>query len=201
MFTSQKIWCGVLLLGALLVLVPGYVPVQADGTGKPLARGDDSRRFVEELRSNGAFKFYEDTEDILRTGRFEHAFGRYVFLNAHIRGRALDAGLAAMVKQRLQFLRAQLHLGEGAYHYVPEEKPKKRKRRVQPTCPPPEKEAKAKEPVSEEKPPEIIIPPAPMEEKEATPPKEEQKPPGEEAQEPAPPPSLWDKLKGKLKFW
>ena len=35
------------------------------------------------------------------------------FLNAHIRGQSLYAGLLPMVDQRLQFLREQMHLGRG----------------------------------------------------------------------------------------
>jgi len=54
-----------------------------------------------------------DTEDVLRAGKFERAYIRYIFLNAHIRGQSLYAGLLPMVDQRLQFLREQMHLGRG----------------------------------------------------------------------------------------
>jgi hypothetical protein len=189
---------------------------------EPPVRGGDSRQFAGELQSLGAFKFFDDTEAILRAGKFELAFGRYCFLNTHIRGQSIYAGLIASVDQRLQFLKGQMRLGEGVQSYAPEEKPTRRRRakRVQPPCPPPVKTAKAKEPSPEEKPPEMIIPAPPEEEKatppppaEAKPPGEETKPPGEEtkppgekaqeAQKPAPAPSssLWEKLKRRLKFW
>jgi hypothetical protein len=168
---------------------------------RPAAQGSDSRQFLEELRSGGALKFYEDTEDVLRAGKFERAYIRYIFLNAHIRSRPLDAGLVPMVDQRLHFLREQMHLGEGIQYSERDERPAKR-RIARPVCPPPApKAAKPKAPDSEEKPPEMVIPPAAPEDKAATPPKEEAKPPGEEAPKPAPAPSFWDKLKRRLKFW
>lgn len=37
------------------------------------------RQFTEELQSNGAFKFYEDTEDVLRADKFERPLGAIVF--------------------------------------------------------------------------------------------------------------------------
>jgi hypothetical protein len=113
MLTLRNLWGGVLFLGVMLVLAQGAVPAGADGLEKPPARGSDARQFLEELRSGGALKFYEDTEDVLRAGKFERAYIRYIFLNAHIRGQSLYAGLLPMVDQRLQFLREQMHLGRG----------------------------------------------------------------------------------------
>ncbi len=200
----RKLWGGVLVLGALLILGPGSVPVSAAGLDKSPARGSDPRQFSAELQSFGALKFYDDTEAILRAGKFEQAFTRYLFLSSHIRGQSLDSGLAASVDQRLQFLRRQMHLGEGTLQYEYKEIPEKRRRRAKPVySPPAPKTAKAKEPPSEEKPPEIIIPPPAMEEKPTPPPKEETKPPAEETQKPAPAPSpsFSEKLKRRLKFW
>ena len=45
-----------------------------------------------ELRSGGALRFYEDTEEIVRAGKFERAYLRLVFLRAHIQGLPLEAG-------------------------------------------------------------------------------------------------------------
>jgi hypothetical protein len=81
----RNLWGGVLFLGVMLMLAQGAVPAGADGLEKPPARGSDARQFLEELRSGGALKFYEDTEDVLRAGKFERAYIRYIFLNAHIR--------------------------------------------------------------------------------------------------------------------
>ena len=191
---------GVLFLGVMLVLAQGAVPAGADGLEKPPALGSDARQFLEELRSGGALKFYEDTEDVLRAGKFERAYIRYIFLNAHIRGQPLDAGLVPMVDQRLQFLREQMHL-EGIQYNAQEERPVRR-RRAQVACPPQATPAaKTKAPGAEEKPPEIIIPPAAPENKAEEPPKEGDKPPGDQAPKPASAPSTWEKLKHKLKFW
>jgi hypothetical protein len=198
MLSFAKFWRGVLILGALFLLALVARPAKAEGMDKPAARGSDSRQFLEELRSGGALKFYEDTEDILRAGKFERAYIRYIFLNAHIRGQPLDNGLVPMVEQRLQFLRGQMRLGEGIQYAERDDRLIRRRRPAKPACPPPPKEAK--KPDSEEEPHEIVIPPAPPEDK-TTPPKEEAKPPGEEAPKPAPAPSAWDKLKRRLKFW
>jgi hypothetical protein len=199
MFTYTKSWGGVLILGALLVLALGARPANAQETDKPTARGSDSRQFLGELRSGGALKFYEDTEDMLRAGRFERAYSRYIFLNAHIRGQSLDAALVPMVEQRLQFLRGQMHLGEGFHYAAQEDRPIRRRPPPKPACPPPPpKEAKKAE--AEDQPPEIVIPAAP-EDKATPPPKEEANKPGEEAPKPPPPPSTWERLKRKLLFW
>ena len=187
--------------------------------------GSDYLTFAEELRTQGALRFYDETEGMLRAGKFDRAFTRYLYLRANIRGQSLYAGLAADVDQRLKFLREQMHLGEGGLKYEYRETYAKRRRRAKPACPPPKKAAKPKEPSPEEKPPVMIIPaPTAEEEKAISPDKEgskgpgqETKPAGEEAQKPgeaaqkpeggaqkpapAPPPSFWEKFKRKLKFW
>jgi hypothetical protein len=212
-----KLWGGVLVLGALLVLGPGSGSARAQGMDMDPPHGSDYLTFGEEFRTSGALKFFDQTEDMLRAGKFERAYTRYLFLNANIRGQSLYAGLAADVDQRLQFLRGQMHLEEGALRYEYRE-PVRRRSRAKPVCPPPApKTAKAKTPSPEEKPPEMVILPPPPEEKVAPPAKEEAKPageqtnpPGEEAKPPAegtqkpapaPSPSLLDKLKRRLKFW
>ncbi len=196
----------ILVLLVLLMGAVGAVPARAqDDMDRRPTEGSDSRQFLGELRSGGALKFYEDTEEILRAGKFERAYIRYIFLNAHIRSSPLDRGLVPMVDQRLHFLGEQMHLGEGM-QYAAEVERIKRKRVAKPVCPPPPpKEAKPKASEAEEKPPEIVIPPAPppgpAEEKAATPPKEEAKPPAQEAAKPAPAPSTWERIKKKLLFW
>ena len=185
-----------------MLLTPGARPVWADGKDKPRppAQGGDAFQFQEELRRGGAIKFYEDTEDILRAGKFERAYLRYLFLLAHIRGQPLDAGLIPIVDQRLQFLRAQMQLGEGFHYAGGEDRPVRRKPPAKPACPPPPpKEEKKGD--AEEKPPEMVIPPAPSDDKATPSPKEEAKPPAEEAPKPVPALSTWEKFKGKLRFW
>jgi hypothetical protein len=227
----RKLWGGVLVLGALVLLAFGSVPAKADGMPGAPQHGSDFLTFAEELRTQGALGFYERTEDMLRAGKFERSFTRYLFLRAHIRGQALYACLAASVNQRLQFLREQMHLGEGALGYDYRETYASRRRWAKPACPPPAKKTAKKEPSPEEKPPEMVIP-APAEEEKGTPPVkegtkaagqetnppgQETKPAGEAAQKPgeatqkpaapaqkpapAPTPSFWEKFKRKLKFW
>ncbi len=228
--------CGAILaLGALLVLGPGAALLRADGMDKLSARGgSDLRQFGEELRISGALKFYDDTEDLLRAGKFEQAFCRYLFLRANIRGQALYVGLNGLVDWRLHFLKSQLRLGEEAFYTVPDQKLKirarRQARRVPPPSPPlPEKktdktptlpaatpaaaqaetpEPQAPAPGPAEKPAELIIPPPVTADQVKTSPNEVKKSPGEEVQEekpkekkPAPPPSAWDKIKRRLKFW
>jgi hypothetical protein len=195
----NKFWRSVLILGTLLLLAPGARPAPPQGTDKAPPGGSDSRQFLGELRSGGAIKFYEDTEDMLRAGKFERAYIRYIFLNTHIRGQSLDAALVPMVEQRLHFLRGQMRLGEGFHYAAREDRPARRRPPPKPACPPPPpKEAKKAEP--EDRPPEIVIPAAP-EDKATPPPKEEAAKPADEAPKPPPPPSTWERLKRKLLFW
>ena len=206
MFILRIILSGALFLGVFPLLTQGAAPDREDGYEHVVAHGSDARQFMGELRSGGALQFYEDTEEIMRAGKFERAYLRLVFLRAHIQGLPLDSGLVPMVDQRLRFLREQMHLGEGVQYAAQAERPARRKRPVKPVCPPCPP-PKAKEP-PEEKPPEIIIPPAAPENKVAEPPKAEAKPPAAEAKppaaeapKPAPAPSFWEKFKRKLKFW
>lgn len=108
-------WAAALTLGALLAIGPGAGLVQAAGAAKrtPSPYASDYTQLEREFRSVGALKFYEGTEELLRTGQFERAFCRYLILKTHIRGQALYTALTAMVDHRLRFLRSQLHLGEG----------------------------------------------------------------------------------------
>ena len=202
MFILRIILSGALFLGFFPLLAHGAAPAkEEDGYEKVVAHGSDARQFMGELRSGGALQFYEDTEDIIRTGKFERAYLRLVFLRAHIQSLPLEVGLVPMVDQRLKFLREQMHLGEGVQYTARVERPVRRKRPVKRACPPP---PKAKE-CPEEKPPEVIIPPAVPENKAAEPPKAETNPPAPganppaaEAPKPAPAPSFWEKLKRKL---
>jgi hypothetical protein len=207
----KRLWGGVLVLGAVFLLAPGSMPARAQGMDRSRPYGSDYLTFAEEFRTSGALRFYDETEGMLRAGKFDRAFTRYLFLKANIRGQSLYAGLVASVDQRLQFLRQQMHLGEGALKYEYRETYAKRRRRAKPACPPPPKKiAKTKEPSPEEKPPEMIIP-APAEEEKATPPAiegakasgQETKPTeaGTQKPTPAPSPSFWEKFKRKLKFW
>ena len=185
----RKVWAGVIFFGVIFFLpAGGTLPARADGMAGSRPYGSDYLTYAEELRTRGAIGFYDRTEDIVRTGNFERAFTRYVFLRANIRGQSLYTGLAASVDQRLQFLKEQMHLGEGALKYEHRETYTAQKRRVKPACPPsPKKTAKPKEPRPEENPPETVIPGQSLEEKaQAAPPaKEGTTAAGSEAKAPA----------------
>jgi hypothetical protein len=209
MQTLRKLWGGILGLGIVLFLGLGALPVKAEEMQKSPVRGSDYLTFSEELRTGGAIKFYEDTEEIVRAGKFERAYMRYIFLHAHIRGRNLDAGLIPMVDQRLRFLKEQMHLGGGFTYAAPAVRVKRRP--AKPACPPENKEAKPAKPSDEEKPPPVVLPPAvpaDQEQKPESPDTKEDKPSPGEAQKPSPddqkpatPPSTWERLKRRMKFW
>jgi hypothetical protein len=209
MQTTRKLWGGLLGLGFVLLLGLGALPVKAQGKDdKPVFHGSDFLSFKEELRTRGAIRFFEETEEIVRSGKFERAFSRYTFLRAQI-GRSLDHCLTPMVDQRLRFLREQMHYPEG-FACVEPAQPSRRRRPAKPACPPKNQAAKPAKPSDEEKPPIIIPPavPADQEQKPEGPDTKEDKPsPGEaqkpspDDQKPAPPPSTWERLKRRMKFW
>jgi hypothetical protein len=220
-------WGLSLALGTLLFLGAGACPLRADGTRSSYR--SDVRQFQQELQRSGAFKFAADTEDLIRSGKFEPAFSRYLILRSHIRGQALYAGLNAMVNQRLHFLSSQMGLARIPSYAAPAFKYKIRVRKTAAAdLPKPDKKA-AKGPVSAtvtpaaaktgtqerqaskpspaDKPAEVILPPAPTAGQSTTQPPEESRSTEESKDEkptetpPAPPESIWDKLKRRLKFW
>jgi hypothetical protein len=225
MLRSWRHWGLGLALGSMLMLGPGAVSLRADGMDRSTFRGSDSEQFGAELQSRGALKFSEDTEDLLRAGRFERAFSRYLFLSSRIRGQSLYAGLAATVDQRLHFLRGQLRLGEESLHYAQTVRRTTKRVRQTPSPTPEPKAAPAAKPAADqsspdagaaptEKPGEVIITPAGPEDKKDTPPKPESQPLQEDPKTekvengekpadkpPPPPPSAWEKIKRRLKFW
>lgn len=223
---------GVGLALALLFLSTGALPKSAVSSS---LYGSDYRLFASELQSRGAFKFAEDTEDLIRSGQFERAFARYLFLKAHIRGRSLYIALDAMVNQRLHFLKSQMRLDEIPSYAAPPLKKLKRRVKKQArsvsspdATGPAQKDGQAsatpvvtpaaakagdqKSPVSKPSPAqqalELVTSPAPTTGPTTAEPTAASKSPEEETPEekpeatkPAPPPSLWDKLKRRLKFW
>jgi hypothetical protein len=131
-----RYWGFGLALGSIVLLGLGAGSLQADGMARKRPRGNDYQVFLVELAAGGAFKFYANSEDILRSGDFEQAFSRYLYLASHIRGQSLYTGLAASVNRRLHFLRGQLGLGEESLRYA-------RTTRRLPPPPPPKPEPKA----------------------------------------------------------
>jgi hypothetical protein len=160
-------------------------------------------------------KFYDNTEDLLRTGQFERALLRYAFLKGQIGRQPGYQPLAHQIDQRLNFLKTQLKLPEA---YVTPLKAS----RVRPK-PPGKKEAT------------LAAPPSPAASKAQPDPDDQKgdpKPGGEAKSEPTgsppgqdraaaapqspdsqeksadaqaeaekPPPSRWQRLKKRLLFW
>lgn len=191
----------ILALGAFLFLIAGAVPLSA-------SPGDetDARLFAGELQSGGAFKFAEDTEDELRSGKFELAFARYLFLKSHIRGSSLYLALNAMVDQRLHFLKSQMGLEEIPAYTAPYRKLKPRVRKEAAPVTPAKAEAADRKSLASkaedsEQPEEPASLPAPAAQAPSPPPEEEVQEEKAEEKKPAPPPSTWERLKRRLKFW
>jgi len=224
MWIFRRRWGAGLVL-ALLFLGAGALPQSAVSSS---LYGSDYRLFASELQSRGAFKFAADTEDLIRSGQFEQAFARYLFLKAHIHGHSLYIALDAMVNQRLHFLKSQMRLDEIPTYAAPSFKKLKRRVKKQaravtpPGTPGPAQKdgqasaipvatpaaAEAGEPKSPapklaaaEKPEEPVSSTAPVVQAPAPPPEEEAGEEKPEEKKAPPPPSTWERLKRRLKFW
>ncbi|MBI4794729.1 MAG: hypothetical protein HY790_02640 [Deltaproteobacteria bacterium] len=100
----------------------------------------DYGSFLGEYRAAGAFKFYDNTEALLRLAQFELSLMRYRFLKGQIQRKGDYRGLLAMVDLRLRFLKKQLHLHEMDIAAIPPRKariPRPKKPEAKPS---PEKE-------------------------------------------------------------
>jgi hypothetical protein len=82
----------------------------------------DYGSFLGEYLSAGAFKFYDNTEALLRLAQFELSLMRYRFLKGQIQKKGDYRGLTAMVDLRLRFLKKQLHLHDGDIAAIPPRK-------------------------------------------------------------------------------
>ncbi len=142
---------------------PGAQPPDAQSAGpKPplpksasakVSRADapaqftDYGSFLGEFQAAGAFKFYDNTEAILRLANFEQALMRYRFLKGQIQGKVDYHGLLASTNRRIQFLQKQLHLRDSEVAAIPARKVRmlKAKPAVKlPETKPPEKPGAAK---------------------------------------------------------
>jgi len=132
---------------ALLAL---FLTGPAEGKVSPDAGAafTDYGSMLGEYHSAGAFKFYDNTEALLRLAQFELSLMRYRFLKGQIQRRGDYRGLLAMVNLRLQFLKKQLHLNEFDIAAIPPRKariPKVKPAVIKPPeAKPPEKPAAAK---------------------------------------------------------
>ncbi len=212
--TAAAIWA---LFGILLLASgPGWGAPNGE-ISPETAPVSDAASFAGELRAAGALKFYENTEDLLRTGQFERALLRYAFLKGQIARQPGYRPLVSMVNQRLHFLQGQLRLPVQEFPALQapriRQKPPEKKEADQAAVPPPAS-AKAKsepddqtgeaKPANEVKPEPAASPPG--QNQAAAPQTQESAPKAEDAQPeaekpPPPPPSRWQRLKKRLMFW
>jgi len=82
----------------------------------------DYGSFLAEYQAAGAFRFYDNTEAMLRMANFEQALMRYRFLKGQIQGKVDYHGLLASVNRRIKFLQKQLHLRDTEVAAIPPRK-------------------------------------------------------------------------------
>lgn len=206
------------LLG-LLVLAPGtgWSAPDGDAPGETAALAD-AASFTQELHAAGALKFYDNTEDLLRTGQFERALLRYAFLKGQIGRQPGYQPLAHQIDQRLSFLKTQLKLPEAyvtplkAARVRPKPPGKKEATLAAPPTqavskaqPDPDDQKGDPKPAGEAKSePAGLSPGQKLAAAAPQPPDSQEK--SEDAQAeaekpPPPPPSRWQRLKKRLLFW
>ncbi len=212
------------LLG-LLILTPASGRSAPDGAVSPPAqtmRVSDAALFARELHTAGALRFYENTEDLLRTGRFEQALLRYAFLRGEIDRQAGYQPLVTLIDHRLKFLKTQLRLSGVDFPGLKPPKSRKRQRKAArkgapsglPAAQPAVGDAKKTEPGQSQtfagpsaatgavSPGDNYPEPATLPTDEGRKPEAsqggEEKPP---ETPPGPRPSRWQRLKERLRFW
>lgn len=223
--TLKKSWKA-LFLSVFWLLVPAFGWSAPDGESLPVqsqASVSDAALFAQELHAAGALKFYENTEDLVRAGRFEPALLRYAFLKGQIGRHPGYQPLLSVIEQRLDFLKAQMKIPERDLLPLSPPKVRKKPRQKTPTTgevshhsSPPEKSAtegkgKETEPGQDR---QTAIPssPAPVGhlEPEPSPGGPDRSPKTEDAENkgeksveasPKPSPGRWQRLKERLRFW
>jgi hypothetical protein len=222
-------WRNILLgLAVLTLFLAG--PAQGDGMPDSEAPFNDYGSFLGEYQTAGAFRFYDNTEALLRLAQFELALMRYRFLKGQIQRKGDYRGLTAMVDLRLRFLKKQMHLHDGDIAAIPprkaripqpkkppEEKPKDAAAKPTPPGPGDKNKAKAGLPGPGQAPGGTVIPGAPETAVPApgampgrppevvtmdTPPqtKEEKAAEAKEAKPPLPP-NFWDRMWIRVNPW
>jgi len=134
-------------------------PVKQAPAAKAPVGFTDYESCLGEFRAAGAFKFYDNTEAILRLANFEQALMRYRFLKGQIQGKAEYYGLMASVNRRIQFLKKQLHLRDTEVAAIPPRKARMIKAKPAVKLPetlPPEKPEAAKPKTSGEASKEVV---------------------------------------------
>ena len=89
MLTLRNLWGGVLFLGVMLVLAQGAVPAGPTAWRSPppgAATPGSSWKNCGAAAPSSSTR----TPRTPRAGKFERAYIRYIFLNAHIRGQSLE---------------------------------------------------------------------------------------------------------------
>ncbi len=208
-------------LAFLLVTLTAGSAVPGGGADRPGAVSpvSDASLFAQELRTAGALKFYENTEDLLRVAQFERALLRYLFLKGQIRGQPGYLPLVLSINQRLDFLKSQLRLSDREFKYLRPPKltrkaPLKRAKTQPVSSPgkaPPDARVKENPQRAVTSPaPEAVGSPAHRQAESSGPPASQTNPPGKPGEEvkslqpPRQPPrplSRWQRLKRRLLFW
>lgn len=218
-------WKYFIVLAALSLFLAG--PAWGDGVPdtEPPAFTDYGS-FLGEYQAAGAFRFYDNTEALLRLAQFELSLMRYRFLKGQIQRKGDYRGLVAMVDLRLRFLKKQMHLHDGDIAAIPprkaripkakppEEKPKDAAAKPKTPGTPGKDKAKAGPSVPGQAPGGSVIPGSPEQAGAApvatsgkppdvvvtdTPPKtKEEKAEEEKESKPALPPSFWDRLRLRI---
>ncbi|RJR36962.1 MAG: hypothetical protein C4567_13335 [Deltaproteobacteria bacterium] len=224
-FAWREILIGLAVL-TLFLAGPAWGKEAPDREPPPFT---DYGSFLGEYQSAGAFKFYDNTEALLRLAQFEQSLMRYRFLKGQIQKKGDYRGLTAMVDLRLRFLKKQMHLHDGDIAAIPprkaripkakppEEKKKDAADKPKTPGPPDKDKAKAGPPFPGQAPGTVVIPGAPGTAGTApaavpgkppevvttdTPPmtKEEKAAEAKEAKPPLPP-NFWDRMWIRVNPW
>lgn len=136
-------WENFIVLAVLTIFLagPAWGKISPDEGPAPFT---DYGGFLGEYQAAGAFRFYDNTEAILRMAQFELALMRYRFLKGQIQRKGDYRGLVAMVDLRLRFLKKQMHLREVDIAAIPPRKVRIPKVKPAVAKPPPDKPAAAK---------------------------------------------------------
>jgi hypothetical protein len=136
-------WENFIVLAVLTLFLagPAWGKISPDEGSAPFT---DYGSFLGEFQAAGAFKFYDNTEAILRLAQFELALMRFRFLKGQIQRKGDYRGLVAMVDLRLRFLKKQMRLHEGDIAAIPARKVRIPKVKPAVAKPPPDKPGAAK---------------------------------------------------------
>lgn len=136
-------WANIVALAVVTLFLAGPLWGKVAPDTGPAAFSDYGQ-FLGEYQAAGAFKFYDNTEAILRLAQFEQALMRYRFLKGQIQRKGDYHGLLSMINLRLKFLKKQMHLTEVDIAAIPPRKERIPRAKPPEAKPTPEKPGAAK---------------------------------------------------------